>query len=89
MLVQVCNESEVKSIRPDVGENGNCNLPIKHTEEYSSVVFEFNHTSDLYDIKENVQSIAGVESAKIYDDSHSILFQMNRTAYYNVLSIKQ
>ena len=81
----MCNESKVKSIRPDVNEYGTCNLP-KDTEEYSKIVFEYNvnDTSELCDIKEKIQSIPGVKSANICNDLDSILFQMNRTAYYNV-----
>lgn len=87
-VLLVCNEDKVKSIRPDIrlSEYGNCNLP-EDTEEYSKIVFEYNvsHTGELYAITEKVQSIAGViiRSAKISNTLNSVLFQMNRTAYYN------
>ena len=77
-------ERKIESANPD-----HCNLLKDEADEYYELVFEYrNFVENLEGMKDRVWNISGVvklqEMTKIYYNSNSIRFQMNRAAYYIV-----
>ena len=86
----MCNDSQVEFIDGDCPIipqlRSHCNLT-EENKNHSKIVFEYN-TTDLFAIKEELQSTAGVisSSVEIHEASNIIVVEMSRTAYLNVRS---
>ena len=72
----------------EVTTSGPCDLP-EHNEEFPRIIFQYNDGADLVAIRnaveEYTENSAQVQSATVLSFLSTIIFQMNRAAYLQVI----
>lgn len=98
VFAQVCKEVKVKEIKAKHGginkreatTSGHCDLP-EHNDEFPNIIFLYKDGADLEAIKKTVEAYtdnsAHVRSAIVLSRFNTIIFQMNRAAYLQVIFI--
>ena len=73
----------------EVTTSGPCDLP-EHREEFPRIIFQYEDGADLEAIKKTVEEYtdnsAQVQSAIVLSFLDTVIFQMNRAAYLQVIN---